>query len=240
MENIMARRTRTQFGNTDKVSGFTPNVRRESTKMFGKSLVGTLKALVNPKTSIEEQEKICKEIGQAGHLGRIAQTRMPLAAQQLADYAKGMAAYNKAILDVTKIAGETTNEIIGYQSEASLTEQKFNNVSIEQRLKQKAEMDNESIRHNNTIERTRIDAYIASQQAEINHDYGLSGKINSIKLKELQEDREYYERVNTQLLLGAGEGKEFIARKQKVSEVANKESNPITEIGRSLMKLLGL
>lgn len=240
MENIMARKTQTRFKNTDKISIYTPSVRGKSTEMFGKSLVASLKALVNPKTSPEEQERLCKEIGEAGHVGRITQSRMALAAEQLTDYAKGMAAYNKAILDITKIAGETTNEITGYQSEAALTELKFNNVSIEQSLTQEAKMDAESIRHNNTIERVRIDAYIDSQQAEINHNYGLSSKLNSIQLKELQEDREYYEKVNTQLLLGAGEGSEFITRKEKISEGINKEANPITEIGRSLMNLLGL
>lgn len=240
MENIMARKKQTRFKNTDKISIYTPSVRDKSTEMFGKSLVASLKALVNPKTSPEEQERLCKEIGEAGHIGRITQSRMELATKQLTDYAKGMAAYNKAILDITKIAGETTNEITGYQSEAALTEMKFNNVSVEQSLTQEAKMDAESIRHENTTERIRIDAYIDSQQAEINHDYGLSGKLNAIKLRELQEDREYYERVNTQLLLGAGEGKELIPRKEKVSKGINKEANPITEIGRSLMNLLGL
>lgn len=236
----MSKKSRTSFKIKDASSLNTPEIRSKSTAIFGRSVVAALKALVNPDTSTEEREKLCQEIGQAGHIGRLAQTVMPTAAQQLTDYAKGVTAYNRAILDVTKASADTTVAVTGYQSESAMAEQKFKNLLEEQEIKQTSAMEAESVRHQYSKERLTIDAWITSQQQDINHEYGLNNKLGSIKLRELQEERDYHDRVNSQLLLNGGTGKEFIAKKEKLSVEMNNQANPITELGRSLMNLIGL
>jgi hypothetical protein len=177
----------------NNVGKWAKNITPELAKKYGIDNATFHKAMMG-------DENACKQIGQLANEGEYAVKFAPKVAQRMLQIIAGTNAVNQAVTNVSLATAQGTKQIEANAGKVQIANTKLVNERKENALKQVAQLELLTTKHQNNLEAIQMQASIDETTARVDHNYRMKQLDAKLPLQQMRADKEYKEARTEHLL----------------------------------------